>query len=145
MLSDLRRHTDEILRVKQLNESIVENLPIGVAAFDAAGNSSASIPRPRLCSNRGVWHSEAGEALSALLTSWLASGRLLVDPIRIQDAAGRSVDLEVGLWRLTDAGGFEWGALCTLDDVTYKKMMEEKYSESEKLAYTGQLAADLAP
>ena len=144
MLSDLRRHTDEILRVKQLNESIVENLPIGVAAFDAAGEQLCINSKAKALLEPGVWRSEAGEALSALLTSWLASGRLLVDPIRIQDAAGRSVDLEVGLWRLTDAGGFEWGALCTLDDVTYKKMMEEKYSESEKLAYTGQLAADLA-
>lgn len=78
MLSDLRRHTDEILRVKQLNESIVENLPIGVAAFDAAGEQLCINSKAKALLEPGVWRSEAGEALSALLTSWLASGRLLV-------------------------------------------------------------------
>jgi signal transduction histidine kinase len=34
--------------------------------------------------------------------------------------------------------------LCTIDDVTYKKHMEEKVSRDEKLAYAGQLAARVA-
>lgn len=42
------------------------------------------------------------------------------------------------------AGRHPLGVLCTIDDVTYKKHMEEKLTEDEKLAYTGKLAADVA-
>ena len=51
---------------------------------------------------------------------------------------------EIGVWRLRTADEGEGGTLCTLDEITYKKRMEEKLTEGEKLAYTGQLAAMLA-
>ena len=48
------------------------------------------------------------------------------------------------MWQLREPDGSRWGVLCTIDDVTYKKRMEERSSEEEKLAYTGKLAADVA-
>ncbi len=143
MLSDIRGYTDEIVRVKILNEAIVENLPLGVVAYNAQGeqlciNSKAAA----MLSADGL--ACGGEALLETLRRLIASSRPVIDPIRAQDPSGRAFDLEIGVWRLTDANGFVWGALCTIDDITYKKMMEEKFGESEKLAYMGKVAADLA-
>lgn len=143
MLSDIRGYTGEIVRVKTLNEAIVENLPLGIVAYNAQGeqlciNSKAAA----MLSAEGLYC--GGDPLLETLRRLIASSRPVIDPVRAQDPSGRSYDLEIGIWRLTDANGFVWGALCTLDDITYKKMMEEKFSESEKLAYTGKIAADLA-
>lgn len=143
MLSDIRRYTGEMMRVKTLNEAIVENLPLGVVAYSAQGD--------QLCINSKAATMLAadglscdGEPLLETLRRMIESSRPVMDPIRAKDPSGRFFDLEIGVWRLTDANGFVWGALCTIDDITYKKMMEEKFSESEKLAYTGKVAADLA-
>ena len=143
MLSDIRGYTDEIVQVKILNEAIVENLPLGVVAYNAQGeqlciNSKAAA----MLAAEGL--TCGGEPLLETLRRLIAGNRPVLDPIRAQDPSGRAFDLEIGIWRLTDANGFVWGALCTIDDITYKKMMEEKFSESEKLAYMGKVAADLA-
>lgn len=143
MLSDIHRYTGEIVKVKTLNETIVENLPLGVVAYSADGeqlciNSKAS----SMLSEDGLICGNA--PLLEVIHELLDTNKLVIDPIRAHDLTGRSYDLEIGIWRLVDANGFVWGALCTLDDITYKKMMEEKFSESEKLAYTGKVAADLA-
>ncbi|MFV0496910.1 MAG: sensor histidine kinase [Candidatus Fimivivens sp.] len=143
MLADIHRYTDEIVRVKILNEAIVENLPLGVVAYNAQGeqlciNSKAAA----MLAAHGLYCDD--EPLLKTLHRLIAGSRPVIDPFRAQDPSGRFYDLEIGIWRLTDANGFVWGALCTLDDITYKKMMEEKFSESEKLAHTGKIAADLA-
>ncbi len=143
MLLDIWRYTDEIVRVKTLNEAIVENLPLGIVAYNAQGE--------QLCINSKAAAMLAADGLSCgseplleTLRRLIASNRPVLDPVRAQEPSGRFFDLEIGIWRLTDANGFVWGALCTIDDITYKKMMEEKFSESEKLAFTGKVAADLA-
>ena len=141
MLSEMHSYTDEIVKVKTLNETIVENLPLGIVAYSVDGgqlfiNAKAEAMLESL--------SCADAPLPEVLRELMANNKLVIDPIKAQDPTGRAYDLEIGIWRLTDAHGYVWGALCTIDDITYKKMMEEKFSESEKLAYTGKVAADLA-
>jgi signal transduction histidine kinase len=63
---------------------------------------------------------------------------------RMRDKGGKLRDYEFGMWKLRSPDVTDWGTLCTIDDVTYQKHMEEKLSREEKLAYTGQLAADVA-
>ena len=48
------------------------------------------------------------------------------------------------MWRLMDENQKSWGVLCTVDDITYRKLMEEQAVQDEKLIYTGKLAAELA-
>jgi signal transduction histidine kinase len=62
----------------------------------------------------------------------------------MRDKEGKLRDYEFGMWKLRSPDVTDWGTLCTIDDVTYQKHMEEKLSREEKLAYTGQLAADVA-
>lgn len=143
MLTDIRHYNAEVMRVNSLNKAIVENLPLGVVAYDTNGkqlciNSKANA----MLGDEG--YTCNGIALMKVIEEMMRKNSLVIDPIRASDSFGKKYDLEIGIWQLTDAEGFTWGALCTIDDITYKKMMEEKFSESEKLAYTGKISADLA-
>lgn len=144
MMESLRGYMGELTRVKALNESIVENLPLGVVAYD---------PQDRVIF-QNAWadamlrlegeRDSAGRSLQELLTDMVRREEVLPTPARMRDGAGKVRDYEFGVWKLRDPDGSDWGTLCTIDDVTYKKHMEEKISRDEKLAYTGQLAADVA-
>ena len=143
MMEDIRVYTGELLRVKTLNESIVENLPFGVVAYDQEGSpicinasASAMLAREEERDDQGAYPSDdpgpdgaGGRRAPAPPAHW---------------PTGKSRDYEFGVWQLREPDGSRWGVLCTVDDVTYKKLMEERSSEDEKLAYTGKLAADVA-
>lgn len=144
MMESQRRYTDELTRVKLLNESIVENLPLGVAVYDHAGQLVFRNSRALDMLARADERDETGRDLNALLAQMVCQNDFLPAPARMQDHEGKARDYEFGVWRLGDSDASAWGTLCTVDDVTYKKYMEEKLSRDEKLAYTGQLAAHVA-
>ena len=144
MLEKLQEYNAALAEQTALNESIVENLPIGVAAYGADG-------RVLLVSDKAAAmladeeFTAAGRSLRLVLEQHLAQRSDPHAPIRLENAAGDARVYQIGVWRLRrDGAEAEAGTLCTIDDVTYDKIMEEKVGESEKLAYTGKLAAMLA-
>lgn len=144
MLEELRRYNTALSEQKALNESIVENLPLGVVAYGADGQV--------LCVNdraSGMLADEdlsaAGQTLRLVLERHLTQGSVPLEAIRLENGRGDVRVYQIGVWRLRRGGPeTEPGTLCTIDDVTYDKIMEEKVGESEKLAYIGKLAALLA-
>lgn len=144
MLEELRRYNTALAEQKALNESIVENLPLGVVAYGADGevlcvNDRAS---DMLADEK---FSAAGQTLRLVLERRLTQGSVPLEAIRLENGRGDVRVYQIGVWRLRRGGPeTEPGTLCTIDDVTYDKIMEEKVGESEKLAYIGKLAALLA-
>ena len=144
MLQSLRQYTGELKRIKALNESIVENLPIGVAVYDLDGELVFHNAWAEAMLHRQDERDSTGRGLHDLLLGMVRRDDVLPAPARLQDEQGRVRDYEFGAWKLRSPDEPDWGTLCTIDDVTYKKHMEEKMSRDEKLAYTGQLAASVA-
>jgi len=144
MLDSQRRYTQELTQVKVLNESIVANLPLGVVAYDREGRVVLQNLQADGLLQRSEERDEQGRDLAQLLADMARRNPVLPASVRLYDQTGGVRDCELGAWTLHGAGGDSWGTLCTIDDVTYKKHMEEKLSREEKLAYTGRLAADVA-
>lgn len=144
MMEDIRVYTGELLRVKTLNESIVENLPFGVVAYDGEGSPICINASASAMLAREEERDEQGRTLQMILAQMVRREDVLPAPARLTGPTGKSRDYEFGVWQLREPDGSRWGVLCTIDDVTYKKLMEERSSEDEKLAYTGKLAADVA-
>lgn len=144
MMERLRRYTGELSRVKALNESIVENLPLGMVVCNAEGEIvfSNSWASAMLC--RTEERDSQDRTLLDLLTAMAHRGDVFPAPARMFSSSGKVRDYEFGAWKLKDAGDPGWDTLYTINDVTYNKHMEEKLSRDEKLAYTGQLAASVA-
>ena len=144
MMEDIRVYTGELLRVKTLNESIVENLPFGVVAYDREGSPICINASASAMLGREEERDDEGRTLRMILAQMVRREDVLPAPARLTGPTGKSRDYEFGVWQLREPDGSRWGVLCTIDDVTYKKLMEERSSEDEKLAYTGKLAADVA-
>ena len=145
MIGSLGDYTRELAFVKNLNENIVENLPLGIVVTDREGKVIfRNGPAAAL-----LYHTEetdaSGRNLQDIVDGMLARNDVFPEPARLTDPAGQVRDLEFGSWRLYGHDKTEeQGVLITIDDVTYKRRMEEKASMDEKLAYTGQLAAEMA-
>lgn len=144
MMENIRTYTGELIRVKTLNESIVENLPFGVVAYDQTGQPFCVNASAAAMLGRQEERDEQGRTLEMLLDQIMSREDVLPDPARLTGPGGKIRDYEFGVWQLREPDGSRWGVLCTMDDVTYKKRMEERSSQEEKLAYTGKLAAEVA-
>lgn len=144
MLDSQRRYTQELTQVKVLNESIVANLPLGVVVCDREGRVVLQNLQADGLLQRGEERDEQGRDLAQLLDELVRRDPVLPSTVRLYDREGKVRCCELGAWTLHSGDGDSWGTLCTIDDVTYKKHMEEKLSREERLAYTGRLAADVA-
>lgn len=144
MLESVQHYTDELSRVKALNENIVENLPLGVIAYNNEGDVIFSNSRAEaMLATNDQWD-EMGHSLHDCLEKMQQRGEILPQEIILLDTVKRQHHYECGAWKLQDEAHTNWGTLYTLDDVTYQRHMEEKLSREEKLSYTGELAADVA-
>lgn len=102
MMESIRTYTGELIRVKTLNESIVENLPFGVVAYDQEGkafcvNASASA----MLGRQEEWD-EQGRTLEMLLGQIMRREDVLPDPAHLTEPTGKSRDYE--FWRMAAAG-----------------------------------------
>lgn len=144
MLEELRRYNAALAEQKALNESIVENLPLGAVAYGADGRVLCVNDRANAMLADEEF-SAAGQTLRLVLERHLTQGSVPHEAIRLENQEGDARFYQIGVWRLGRIGAAaDFGTLCTIDDVTYNKIMEEKVGESEKLAYIGKLAAMLA-
>lgn len=145
MMESLRRHTDELNWVKALNVSIVQNLPLGVIVYNEAQNLIFRNARAEEMLSHTEERDPKGLSLEQLVEEALRRGEVLPVQLRLSNPAGKTRSLELGVWELREADrNTPLGSLCTVDDVTYRQHIEEKIARDEKLAYTGQLAADVA-
>lgn len=144
MMQRLREYTDELTWVKALNESIVENLPTGIVVCDGERKILFRNSRAEAMLQRTGEVDDQGRDLGTIVETMVQKEEILPDPATLRTAAGKKRNYEFGAWKLRHSDGSGWGALYTIDDVTYQRHMEEKLSHDEKLTYTGQLAADVA-
>lgn len=144
MLEGMQHYTGELSRVKALNENIVENLPLGIMAYNETGKCIFSNSRAESMLAIEDEHDELGHTLRDCLERMQQRGEILPVSVTMTDATKKLHHYEFGAWKLQDEAHTNWGTLYTLDDVTYQRHMEEKLSREEKLSYTGELAADVA-
>ena len=144
MMENVRSYTQALNRIKTLNESIVANLPLGVAVYDLDGRVIFQNLRADGMLRQTGEQDKQGRDLGALLADLVRREPVLPSSVRLYGQEGRVRDYELGAWALHSPDGTVWGTLCTIDDVTYHNHMEEKLSREERLAYTGRLAAEVA-
>lgn len=144
MMVSLKTYTDELTWTKALNESIVEDLPLGIIACNAKKECIFRNSRAEAMLRRDTEKDDQGRTLSEIVDERIRADEILPAPAFLKGPDGQERDLEFGIWQLKSPEGSGEGRLITIDDVTYKKRMEEKAARDEKLAYTGRLAANVA-
>ncbi len=147
----LRTKADELERMRQFSENILESLNDGLAVLDRNGRVVRwNRPMEELY---GVRHEEAvGQALTGLVdTDVVALLREAPDgaayykiPLLSRHQPPRRLLVNVGMTPLRDSHAGVVGTIVIIEDISSRVQLEEQLQISEKMASIGLLAAGVA-
>ncbi|HZI64345.1 MAG TPA: histidine kinase dimerization/phospho-acceptor domain-containing protein, partial [Thermoanaerobaculia bacterium] len=143
LVDQLHRQLEEVVRLQQHNEGIIESSPAGIAVLDREGRvASANLAFAALA---GVERRQAiGRPLMELLpvAPLPSPGEGLVE-VSFCDPQGEERHLQVSCAQL-DRGGFKEQRVLVVQDVSERVAMAEALREKDRLAALGMLAAGVA-
>jgi two-component system, NtrC family, sensor kinase len=152
LYNSLEQKAEQIERLKDFSENIVESLHVGVLAVDLDGAvESWNTQLERLI---GVPRAQAvGRKLEEVLPSDLMAeiaaraNRERISSLykfRMRNHAGRDLIVNVSIAPLVGKSGERIGRLILVDDITQRIRLEEQMVQTEKLTSLGLLAAGVA-
>jgi PAS domain S-box-containing protein len=152
LYTSLEQKANEIVRLKDFSENIVESLNVGVLAVDL--NGVVESWNTRMEQLFGVARVAAlGQSLHTLLPEELAAEIASRDGDQEQVAGiykqrlhhqGAFLTVNISITPLVSKSGERIGRLLLFDDVTQRERMAEQMTQTEKLTSLGLLAAGVA-
>jgi len=146
-----RAARSSLSRIKAFSDSLVENMPIGLAAFDGAGILTAFNQTAETLLNRKaseVLGTKAGEvlpeSLREIFLELTARQRIIEREIECTPAGGRSLPLEVIATTLAQEDGAFLGYVILFRDMTEVHRLQQEIARNRRLASLGSLAAGVA-
>lgn len=146
-----RTAQSSLSRIKAFSDNLVENMPIGLAAFDGSGiltafNQSAESILGRSAGE--VLGKKAGEILPGncreILLEVTAEQRMIEREIDCTISDGRSLPLEVIATTLEEDDGVFLGYVILFRDMTEVRRLQQEVTRNRHLASLGSLAAGVA-
>jgi PAS domain S-box-containing protein len=152
LYSSLEQKAQQIERLKDFSENIVESLNVGVLAVDLEGR--IEFWNTQLESLIGIARSDAvnrgiAEVLPSDLVDEIASRAdeervSSLYKFQLRNRAGRNLVVNVSMAPLVGKSGERLGRLILVDDITQRMRLEEQIVQTEKLTSLGLLAAGVA-
>ena len=146
-----RAARSSLSRIKAFSDSLVENMPIGLAAFDGSGTLTAFNQTAETLFNRKageVLGKAAGDVLPGSLREIFleltVQRRIIEREIECPIAEDRSLPLEVIATTLAEDDGAFLGYVILFRDMTEVRRLQQEISRSRRLASLGSLAAGVA-
>src|SRR3984893_5165303 len=152
LYSSLEQKAQQVERLKDFSENIVESMNVGVLAVDFEGH--IEFWNTQLEQSMGVRRADAvGHTLEEILPADLAVEiaaraqeervtNLYKFPLRNRD--GRTLVVNVSIAPLAGKSEERLGRLILVDDITQRMQLEEQLVQTEKLTSLGLLAAGVA-
>ncbi len=152
LYSSLEQKAQQIERLKDFSENIVESLHVGVLAVDLGGRIESwnthleeliGVPR----------HDAVGQRLEEVLPADLVAeiaGHSEEERVsslykfHLRNRAGRTLMVNIAVAPLVGKSGGRIGRLILVDDITQRMRLEEQLLQTEKLTSLGLLAAGVA-
>lgn len=157
LIEEQAQRADELARLKEFNENIIESINVGVMVVNLQGRivnwngaleEIYGLKRERAIGRRlpEVFESRMLDALRDLTAR---SEHQPQDPVNIYKFRARAFDdraltLNISLAPLHSKSGEIEGTLVAIEDVTDRVRLEEQLQQSEKLSSIGLLAAGVA-
>ncbi len=152
LYSSLEQKAEQIERLKDFSENIVESLQVGVLAVDLQGRIDSW--NTQLEQLIGVSRQDAvahllEDVLPADLVAELAAHSeddrvSSLYKFHLRTVTGRTVVVNVSMTPLVGKSGERIGRLILIDDITQRMRLEEQLLQTEKLTSLGLLAAGVA-
>ncbi|MFM8395089.1 MAG: ATP-binding protein, partial [Acidobacteriota bacterium] len=157
LLEEQARRAEELARLKEFNENIIESINVGVLVINPAGRITNwngaleliyGLPRRRAIGQRigEVFAPGILRTLRNMMTAgdWQAGEPSTVYKFRTQSFDGRDLILNISLAPLQSKSAEFEGTLVAIEDVTERIRLEEQLQQSDKLSSIGLLAAGVA-
>ena len=157
LYQEQKERAEELVLLKEFNESIVESVNVGLLAVDETGKITTC--NSTLEQMLGLEREQAvgknieqifDESFALNLENILGKSRWHLTEIRnaykllTSDAAGKTLILNVAVAPLRSISKEQTGAIIVLENVTSRVKLEETLQQSEKLSSIGLLAAGVA-
>jgi two-component system NtrC family sensor kinase len=152
LYSSLEQKAQQIERLKDFSENIVESLNVGVLAVDFEGR--IEFWNTQIERSIGVRRADAvGRAIGEILPADLAAeitARANEERVTsfykfpLRDRSGRTLVANISIAPLAGKSGERRGRLILVDDITQRMQLEEQLLQTEKLTSLGLLAAGVA-
>ncbi|MBM4313609.1 MAG: PAS domain S-box protein, partial [Deltaproteobacteria bacterium] len=146
-----RTARSSLSRVKAFSDNLVENMPIGLAAFDGSGILTAfNQTAEEILGRRAeeVLGKPAGEILPGdcrvIFLEVTAKRRMIEREIDCTVADGRTLQLEVIATTLEEADGVFLGSVVLFRDMTEVRRLQREVTRNRRMASLGSIAAGVA-
>jgi two-component system NtrC family sensor kinase len=157
LLEEQARRAQELARLKEFNENIIESISVGVMVINLHGRiinwngaleEIYGLKRGAAIGRRipEVFQAEMLNALREMMarSEWQADEPVNIYKFRAHAADGRELILNLSLAPLHTKTAEIEGTLVAIEDVTERVHLEEQVQQSEKLSSIGLLAAGVA-
>jgi two-component system, NtrC family, sensor kinase len=152
LYSSLEQKAQQIERLKDFSENIVESLNVGVLAVDLEGRvefwntqleSLIGIARSDAV-NRGIAEVLPPDLVDEIVSRAEEERISSLYKFQLRNRAGRHLVVNVSIAPLVGKSGERLGRLILVDDITQRMRLEEQIVQTEKLTSLGLLAAGVA-
>ncbi len=146
MIKKIEHSTEELKRLKEIKEDILRSTTTGIITIDNTG-SVISVNRAAedmLRNGASVRNEEIFETIVALSKRALDTGEQINELLRFSHEGEEEKVIEINTSFLTTEKGDINGALCSFNDISARKKIEEKMEQIDRLTSLGELAAGLA-
>lgn len=143
MIDQINTSTDKLIEITKFNENILKTIDIGIATTEINGELSSINKAGKEILKK---YSDVNilDELSRQTTRTIHHKRKLNRVISLSTSAGKPIYIDINTSLLKREDGSTYGAICSFNDITDRKMFENNIVRVDRLASVGQFAAGLA-
>lgn len=143
MLDQINSSTEKLIEMTKFNEDILKNIDIGIMTTDNGGRLLSINKSGREILKKYSDVSILDELIQQTLKT-IQHKRKINKVMSISTAMGKSIYIDVSTSLLKKEDGNTYGAICSFNDITARKVLENNLVRVDRLASVGQFAAGLA-
>ena len=143
MIDQINTSTEKLIEMTKFNEDILKNIDIGIMTTD---NNGRLLTLNKSGEEILKHHEEASivEELEQQMVQTIESKMNIKKVISMSGKAGKTIYIDVGTSLIIKEDGSFYGAICSFNDITERKVLENNLVRVDRLASVGQFAAGLA-
>ena len=144
MIKKINQSTNKLKNLKEFNEDILRSTTTGIISIDQSGEIISINRAAKNILERENVKEKIFTRLKSLTVKSLNKHEGYNKIIKLSDSPEQSLVIEVNTSLLTNENGQINGALCSFNDITKRKKIEERITEVDRLSSLGEIAAGLA-
>lgn len=143
MIDHLKESTEKLLEMTRFNEDILKNIYTGIITTDNNGNivTINEWGENVIKKYRDV---DITDRLKVQISETIRNTKNINTVTEIQYSSGKSIYFDVSTSLLKKDNNSIYGAICSFNDITERKILETSIVKVDRLASVGQFAAGLA-